>query len=143
MYRLVLPVSDGDAPEHYFEGLPDGRMVNILQNKHTIDILLYINSHGTVKEVDIRNDVTKSYDTSNKRLNMLRAAGLVDCMYPDANVRGHKARMWWLTAKGRAVARILIILNRGMTGEVDLENEEFEDFINRHVMPRAEYDGGE
>lgn len=132
-------MSDEDASEHYFEGFPDGRMVNILQNKHTIDILLYINSHGTVKEVDVRNDVTGSYDTSNKRLNMLRAAGLADCMYPDANVKGHKARMWWLTARGKTVARMLILLNRGMTGELDLENEDFEDFFNRHSAPGVEY----
>lgn len=130
---------EGASEKKYFEGFPDGRMVNILQNKHTIDILLYINSRGRVKEVDVRNDVTGSYDTSNKRLNMLRAAGLADCMYPDANVKGHKARMWWLTSKGKAVARMLVILNRGMEGEIDLEDGDFVDFLNRHTLTRVEY----
>lgn len=132
-------MSDGDASGRYFDGFPDERMVNILQNKHTIDILLYINSHGTVKEVDVRNEITGSYDTSNKRLNMLRAAGLADCMYPDANVRGHKARIWWLTSKGKTVAMILILLNRGMTGEIDLEDEELEGFLNSRIIPSVDY----
>ena len=128
-------MSGEEGPELHFDGFPDERKVNILQLKHTIDIVLYINSKGTVREVDVRNDVTRSYDMSSKRLNMLREMGLADCMYPDSNVKGHKARKWWLTGRGRALARLLIVMNRGIAGELDLESMDVEDFCNRQLMP--------
>ena len=132
---LHTPVSGEEGPGLHFEGFPDERKVNILQLKHTIDILLYINSRGSVREVDVRNDVTRNFEMSSKRLNMLREMGLADCMYPDSNVKGHKARKWWLTGKGRTMAKLLIVMNRGIAGELDLEDPVIENFCDEVLLP--------
>ena len=121
-------MSGEEEPGLHFEGFPDERKVNILQLKHTIDILLYINR-------DVRNDVTRNFEMSSKRLNMLREMGLADCMYPDSNVKGHKARKWWLTGKGRTMAKLLIVMNRGISGELDLEGPVIEEFCDEVLMP--------
>lgn len=106
----------------------DGKAVNILQNKHTIDIILFLDSEGVAREVDIRTKITGNYDTSSRRLNMLRAAGLADFEYPEPTTKGHKARQWSLTPMGGAVAKMLVLLDRVMEGEIDLEDGSLDEF---------------
>ena len=77
-------MSGEEEPGLHFEGFPDERKVNILQLKHTIDILLYINSRGSVREVDVRNDVTRNFEMSSKLLIVMNrgSAGELDLEDP-------------------------------------------------------------
>lgn len=81
--------------------------VQILEKKHAATILLYINHRGSVKEVDVRNDITRSYDMARSRLLMLEECGLLRSEYPDARMRGYKARRWIITERGMAVASLI------------------------------------
>lgn len=96
--------------------------VQLLGVRHAITILLYIDRCGTVKEVDVRNDITGSYDMARSRLIMLESSGLLVSEYPDARVRGYKARMWSITDRGRAVASLVIRAGWIIDGVVDLES---------------------
>lgn len=98
--------------------------VQLLGVRHVITILLYIDRRGTVKEVDVRNDITGSYDMARSRLLMLESGGLLVSEYPDARVRGYKARMWSITDRGRAVASLVVRAGWIIDGVLDLENSD-------------------
>ncbi len=81
--------------------------IQVLGKKHAATILLYIYHRGSVKEVDVRDDITRSYDMARSRLLMLEECGLLRSEYPDARTRGYKARKWIITENGMEVAALV------------------------------------
>ena len=81
--------------------------IQVLGKKHAATILLYIYHRGSVKEVDVRDDITRSYDMARSRLLMLEECGLLKSEYPSASTRGYKARRWIITEDGMKVAALI------------------------------------
>lgn len=109
--------------------------IQVLGKKHAATILLYIYHRGSVKEVDVRDDITRSYDMARSRLLMLEECGLLRSEYPDASTRGYKARKWIITENGMKVAalveqaagiidRHLETVSKGTLNDIEAERED-------------------
>ena len=86
----------------------EGRLYNIMQEKHAMDIIIFLYRTGGAKEIEVR-DMLGNYNIANRRLTMLEDFGLAECIVPDARVKGRKARRWQLTDKGTAVAHLTYV----------------------------------
>ena len=113
------------SDEGITEDVCEGRLYNIMQEKHAMDIIIFLYRTGGAKEIEVR-DMLGNYNIANRRLTMLEDFGLAECIVPDARVKGRKARRWQLTDKGTAVAHLLMTLDRTIKGEVDIGSIGFE-----------------
>lgn len=92
--------------------------VRILEKKHTIDILIYMYGRESVIESELRAITKRGYGYKDI-LIMLADNGLAECAMPDPKSKSRKVITWWLTDKGRVIAKMLEAADRQIKDVVD------------------------
>lgn len=94
---------DDDRNQHQKESHRDCR-IDIIQQKHVIEIVLYMSDHGVVSENELRRNIIDSHKMISSRLDVLQAMDVVDYCPPDPRQKGRKIRRWHLTDRGIRLA---------------------------------------
>ena len=94
------------------------RAGTLLEQKHTVDLVLFIRDKGEIKLTDFDE---RGWTTVNKRLRSLVEAGVI-CERQRRT--GRNVTLYSLTRKGHMIADHLRDIDSILCGEIDLEGQE-------------------